>query len=177
MCGFEKAKTRNKTSKLDKYYQELFDFLSAKAPRIYYRSHLYHIFCEKHGLKIPEVTFRYYLKTHPELDAFFKSERPTNAQGLPIMRFETGASMQAQLDRKESIQFILKNTGEEITVNIFVLILSYSRFRVYRLSINKTQDTLFHFMAEAFEAFGGVPHEILIDNMKTVMDEARTEYF
>ena len=73
--------------------------------------------------------------------------------------------------------FILKDTGEEITVNIFVLILSYSRYRVYRLSINKTQDTLFHFMTEAFEAFGGVPHEILTDNMKTVMDEARTEYF
>lgn len=177
MCGFEKSKTRNKTSKLDKYYQELFDFLSAKAPRIYYRRHLYHIFCEKYELKIPEVTFRYYLKTHPELDAFFKSERPTNAQGLPIMRFETGAGMQAQLDWKESIQFILKDTGEEITVNIFVLILSYSRYRVYRLSINKTQDTLFHFMTESFEAFGGVPHEILTDIMKTVMDESRTEYF
>ena len=31
-------------------------------------------------------------------------------------------------------------------------------------------------MTEAFEAFGGVPKVIVTDNMKTVMDEARTEY-
>ena len=29
---------------------------------------------------------------------------------------------------------------------------------------------------EAFETFEGVPHELLTDNMKTVMDEARTNY-
>jgi transposase len=32
------------------------------------------------------------------------------------------------------------------------------------------------FMTEAFEAFGGVPKVIVTDNMKTVMNEARTEY-
>lgn len=37
-----------------------------------------------------------------------------------------------------------------------------------------TQDTFFH--DEAFETFGGVPKEMVIDNMQTVMDEARTEY-
>ncbi len=175
--GFEKSKTRNKSSKLDKYYQEIYDLLSSKAPRIFYRRHLYNIFCEKYQLDIPEVTFRYYLKIHPELDAFFKRDRHTNAQKLPIMRYETGAGMQAQLDWKESIPFVLKDTGEEITINIFVLILSYSRYRVYRLSVNKTQDTLFHFLTEAFETFGGVPHKLLTDNMKTVMDESRTEYY
>ncbi|MEJ9199765.1 IS21-like element IS232 family transposase, partial [Bacillus paranthracis] len=33
------------------------------------------------------------------------------------------------------------------------------------------------FMTEAFEMFGGVPKVIVTDNMKTVMDEARTEHF
>lgn len=61
-------------------------------------------------------------------------------------------------------------------VNIFVLLLSYSRFRVYRVSLSKTQDILFSFLDDAFETFGGVPDEIVTDNMKTVMDEARTEY-
>ncbi|AHA75382.1 transposase [Bacillus thuringiensis] len=32
-------------------------------------------------------------------------------------------------------------------------------------------------MTEVFEAFGGVPKMIVTDNMKTVMDEARTEHF
>ena len=67
--------------------------------------------------------------------------------------------------------------GEVITVNVFVLLLSYSRFRVYRLSLSKAQDILLNFMDEAFQIFGGVPHEILTDNMKTVMDVSRTEKF
>lgn len=61
-------------------------------------------------------------------------------------------------------------------VNVFVLLLSYSRFRVYRLSLTKTQDILFSFLDDAFETFGGVPDEIVTDNMKTVMDKPRTEY-
>ena len=82
---------------------------------------------------------------------------------------------QAQLDWKESIPFIL-SSGEKIEVNIFVLLLSYSRFRVYKVSLSKTQDILFSFLDDAFGTFGGVPYEIVTDNMKTVMDEARTEY-
>ena len=82
---------------------------------------------------------------------------------------------QAQLDWKESIPFIL-SSGEKIEVNIFVLLLSYSRFRVYRVSLSKSQNILFFFLDDAFETFGGVPEEIVTDNMKTVMDEARTEY-
>jgi len=61
-------------------------------------------------------------------------------------------------------------------VNIFVLLLSYSRFRVYYLSLTKTQDILLNFLDRAFEVFGGVPEELLTDNMKTVMDDARTAY-
>ena len=57
------------------------------------------------------------------------------------------------------------------------MLLSYSRFRVYRVSLTKTQDVLFSFLDDAFETLVGVPEEIVTDNMKTVMDEARTEYF
>src|SRR5690606_7267683 len=35
---------------------------------------------------------------------------------------------------------------------------------------------LLSFLTESFEALGGVPEEIVTDNMKTVMDQARTEY-
>lgn len=60
-------------------------------------------------------------------------------------------------------------------VNVFVLLLSYSRFRVYRVSLTKSQDLLFSFLDDAFETFGGVPNEIVTDNMKAVMEEARAE--
>ena len=82
---------------------------------------------------------------------------------------------QAQLDWKESIPFIL-SSGETVEINIFVLLLSYSRFRIYRVSLTKSQDVLFSFLDDAFASFGGVPEEIVTDNMKTVMDKARTEF-
>ncbi len=82
---------------------------------------------------------------------------------------------QTQLDWKESIQFLL-TTGETVTINIFVLLLSYSRFWFYRLSVSKTQDVLLSFMDDAFGVFGGIPDEIVTDNIKTVMYDPRTEY-
>ena len=45
------------------------------------------------------------------------------------------------------------------------------------VSLSKTQDILFSFLDDAFETLGGIPDEIVTDNMKTVMDEARTEYY
>ena len=91
------------------------------------------------------------------------------------MRYETGAGVQAQLDWKESVPFITKE-GEVLEVNILSLILSYSRYRIYKVSLTKSQEVLFHFLNEAFIQLGGVPKELLTDNMKTVIDEHRTEY-
>ena len=47
---------------------------------------------------------------------------------------------------------------------------------VYIATLSKSQNILFSFLDDAFEIFGGVPEEIVTDNMKTVMDKARTEY-
>lgn len=67
--------------------------------------------------------------------------------------------------------------GEFIYVNVAVSLLSHSIFREFHLSISKSQSILLLFMTEAFEIFGGVPKVIVTDNMKTVMGEARTDYF
>lgn len=80
-----------------------------------------------------------------------------------------------QLDWKESIPFTLKS-GETTKVNLLVLSLSHSRYRIYQVSLSKNQDVLFSLLDQAFEAFGGVPNEIVTDNMKTIMYEARTAY-
>lgn len=105
----------------------------------------------------------------------YTSSRPSNTSKVTV-RYETDMGRQAQLDWKESTSFIL-SSGETIDVNIFVLLLSYLRFRVYRVSLTKSQDILFSFLNDAFETFGGIQDEIVTDNMKTVMDKARTEYF
>lgn len=61
-------------------------------------------------------------------------------------------------------------------MNVAVLLLSYSRFRIYDLSISKSQSILLSFLTENFEAIGGVPKTIVTDNMKTVMDDLRMKY-
>ncbi len=66
--------------------------------------------------------------------------------------------------------------GNIIEIHIAVLILSHSRFRIFNISTSKSQEILKSFLTESFEMIGGVPKELLTDNMKTVMDQPRTEY-
>lgn len=173
--GYKKPSTRNKESYLDKFYDLIKELLSDKNQQIfYYKRVLWQYLKDNHGLLCAESSFRRYISKHPEFNSYFKkNHKGTNSPSH--MRYETPAGKQAQLDWKESMDFIL-DTGEIVTINIFVLLLSYSRFRVYRLSLSKSQSVLFSFLDDAFETFGGVPEELLTDNMKTVMNEPRTAY-
>lgn len=174
--GFEKSKTRKCDNCITPYYNIIKDLLDSDNPQIfYYKSILWQYLVDNHDYSGSYVNFCLYLKTYEEFENYFKRRRPSNVNQVTV-RYETGMGKQAQLDWKEKIEFLLDN-GELVTVNVFVLLLSYSRFRVYRLSISKTQDVLFNFLDGAFEVFGGVPQEIVTDNMSTVMDVARTENF
>ncbi len=86
------------------------------------------------------------------------------------IRVETTPGLQGQVDWKESLTLISKS-GEKYTINIFLFILSYSKYKYIELTINKTQSTLFRCMINCFKALDGVPEEIWFDNMKTVVDE------
>lgn len=44
------------------------------------------------------------------------------------------------------------------------------------LTTDRKQETVFGCLVNAFKSFGGVPKEILFDNMKTVVDHAKSEY-
>lgn len=89
------------------------------------------------------------------------------------LRYETSPGLQAQVDWKESIKIVSK-TGEIFEVNIFLMILGYSRMKFLKLTSDRTQKTLFECMNKAFEYFAGVPKEILFDNMPTVVDRANS---
>lgn len=131
---------------------------------------------KEHGLDVAEPTFRAYINKSEKFREYFKKVRYKGTSGPCIARFETGAGVQAQIDRKEEQSFIL-STGEIIYYNIFVFILSYSRYRIYQVSHSKTQDILFHFLDHCFEIINGIPSELLTDNMKTIMDIARTKTY
>lgn len=91
------------------------------------------------------------------------------------IRFETSPGLQAQVDWKEDIQMISKH-GEIFKVNIFLMVLGYSRTKYICLTTNRDQETLFKCMIEGFKYFGGIPQEILFDNMKTVVDRSKSSF-
>ena len=174
--GYVKPITRNRKSTIDNFKPIIRSLLSEESIQVfYYKRVLWQYLKDNHGLDCAQSSFRRYISNNPEFNDYFKRRKKGYISNNSSMRFETDKGQQAQLDWKENIDFVLSN-GEVININIFVLILSYSRFRVYKLSLEKTQDILFSFLNESFEAFGGVPKEVLTDNMKTVMDEPRTAY-
>ena len=174
--GFEKSKTRNKPSKVSSYYGIIHELLSSETQIFHYRSVLYRYLKDNYNFTVPEQTFYYYLRTVPEFDSYFKKNKVSNKSSNPIIRYETELGEQAQLDWKESIPFVLADTGEEIKIHILVLILGHSRFKIYKPAINMGQDILLHLLTECFETMGGVPKKLLTDNMKTVMTQARTQF-
>ena len=89
------------------------------------------------------------------------------------IRFETAPGLQSQVDWKENLKMISKH-GELFEVNIFLMVLGYSRTKFVKLTSDTTQKTLFECMNEAFKYFGGVPKEIVFDNMATVVDRANS---
>jgi transposase len=174
--GYVKPSTRNRKSPIDDFKPIIESLLSEESIQVfYYKRVLWQYLKDNHGLTCAQSSFRRYISNNPEFNDYFKRRKKGYISNNSTMRYETDKGHQAQLDWKENIDFVLSN-GEIININIFVLILSYSRFRVYKLSLEKTQDILFSFLNESFETFGGVPKELLTDNMKTVMDQPRTAY-
>jgi transposase len=173
--GFIPKRKRNKASKIDEYYPIISALLSEESKqKFYYRRVLWQYLKDNHELDCSASTFRAYIGRTPEFRAYFEEDKRI-ASPKGTARFETPPGKQAQLDWKESIPFETKD-GEKIEVNVAVLILSHSRLRTFHLSLSKSQSVLFSFLTETFEAYGGVPSEIVTDNMKTVMDDARTEF-
>lgn len=173
--GYVKTNKRQRQSQFDTYYPLIKELLNDANKLFAYKRVLFQYLKDNYGMPGASSSFRRYISSIDEFDQYFKEKKCASVKTPAHSRFETSPGQQAQLDWKESIDFTL-NTGEVITINIFVLILSYSRYRIYRLSLTKTQDILFHYLDESFSIFGGVPQEILTDNMKTVMNIPRTEY-
>src|SRR5699024_1722042 len=142
--------------------------------KFYYKRVLWRYLKDNHGLECSASGFRAYISRKPKFQQYFDSKKGRQANE-EVVRFETPPAEQAQVDWKENIRYITKD-GEILYVNVCVFLLSYSRFRTYLLSISKSQSVLLSFLMESFEAIGGVPNTILLDNMKSVMDEPRTKY-
>jgi transposase len=82
-----------------------------------------------------------------------------------VMRFETEPGFQAQVDWKELGTQILD--GREAKLYAFVMVLGYSRKAFVHFTTSMQTAVMLACHQKAFQYFGGVPREILYDNMKT----------
>jgi transposase len=90
---------------------------------------------------------------------YLQSIKPQSAED-PVVRFETGPGIQMQVDWVEFKQERL---------SAFVATLGFSRASYVEYVENERIETLIACHVKALEYFGGVPQEILYDNMKTVV--------
>ncbi|HEJ0335100.1 TPA: IS21-like element ISSen3 family transposase [Klebsiella aerogenes] len=84
------------------------------------------------------------------------------AQAEPVVRFETEPGRQMQVD------WGTMRNGKS-PLHVFVAVLGYSRMLYIEFTDNMRYDTLEACHRNAFSFFGGVPQEVLYDNMKTVV--------
>ena len=91
------------------------------------------------------------------------------------IRFETIKGYQSQVDWKEKLKLHDIN-GNEYIVSIFLMVLGNSRYKYIELTFDQTQPTLFRCLINAFKYFGGRTEEILFDNMKTIVDQAKSNF-
>jgi len=84
-------------------------------------------------------------------------------------RFETLPGVQAQADWKEDMVLCSK-FGEIFEFQVFSYKLGYSRYCHFVYRNSKTQQDVFDCLISAFQATGGVPREILFDNMPSIVN-------
>ena len=99
----------------------------------------------------------------------YVAEKKDKLLKIATIRVESTPGLQAQVDWKETLT-LYDVHNESYTINIFLYIMSYSKYKYIELTIDRRQDTLFKCLVNCFEYMNGVPEEIWFDNMKTVVD-------
>lgn len=95
----------------------------------------------------------------------YAREKRKTIEARVVLRFETEPGYQAQVDWKDwGCQVV---NGKRRKLYTFVMTLGYSRKPFEYFTTSCDEATLLACHVLAFEYFGGVPREILYDNMKT----------
>ena len=162
--------TRHRTKVLDKYRKVIIEALSDKYQSFDYIDHLYRYLKRENGIGCSRSTLNRYIRNDVVLNGLFKRKKDNSF----TQRFETKPGEQAQFDIKERVK-VITETGEVITTYIPTLTLSWSRYNVRRLTLDTKVETLLSFLAESFEEIGGVPRELVIDNLKAFVETPRSQ--
>jgi transposase len=99
---------------------------------------------------------------------FLKKLRPMRAAAATAtLRFETAPGLQAQCDWAYCGRHS-DRMGRPISIYAFVMVLGFSRAMFVRFTTSMNLATLIDCHRRAFEFLGGVPAQVLYDNMKQV---------
>lgn len=168
--GKTPSNTRKRVKYLDEYRELIMELLADKYRTFDYIDHLYNYLVREHKITCSSSTLNRYVRMDDEINSLFNKKKTQKF----YERFETKAGVQAQFDLKERIKIIYK-TGEVTRVNVATLTLGYSRYNVREIVLDTKYETIVNFLASAFETIGGVPKELVIDNIKCLVDKPRTK--
>jgi transposase len=119
-----------------------------------------------------EVRERGYAGGVTQLNDFLRAVRPPVVAPFEV-RFETPAGRQAQVDFAHFMVEFTEQPGVQHRVWLFAMVLGHSRYLWGEYVLHQDLGTVLRCHMLAFEHFGGTPHEILYDRMKTaVLGEA-----
>ncbi len=113
-----------------------------------------------------EIKARGYTGGETRVTQFVRGLRPVPRPD-PVVRFETQPGQQMQVD------WATIGRGAD-QLSVFIATLGWSRMADVAFCDNERFETLLDCHEQAFEAFGGIPREVLYDNMKTVVLERNT---
>ena len=112
-----------------------------------------------------EIRERGYAGGETRVKQFVRGLVPVAAE--PVVRFETGPGHQMQADWAS----VGRGTDK---LKVFIATLGWSRATYVEFCDDEKVETLIGCHENAFLAFGGVPREVLYDNMRTVVIERNT---
>jgi transposase len=112
-----------------------------------------------------ELVEQGYQGSYDTVKLFVKPLRQ-EAQAAATVRFETPPGKQGQVDWGQCWTVL---AGKRFKVHLFVMTLGYSRRMFAKGTWNEQLPTFLRSHEEAFDHFGGVTHEIIYDNPKTVV--------
>ena len=157
--GYEgKPAHLQKASKLDKHYDLIKDKLNIRGTNI-------------------KAVYEFILsEVDPDVGTYSNFNKYVKAKGLKPKktpkghpRYETAKGIQAQVDWKEELSIVNKH-GEIFTFQVFDYKLGYSRYTHFIYKLFKTRQDVFDCLIASFKATGGVPKEILFDNMASIVN-------
>lgn len=156
--GFKPRKKRNYHSKLDEYLDLIQNKLEIIG--ITYIG-IYKFLATEMGYKGSYSNFKAYLRSRGLTKPKYKI--------IPHVKYETPNGKQLQVDWKEDISIITKQ-GEVLKFNLFAATLGASRLHHFVYSESRTEESFIRCLLDTIYHIGGVPKEILTDNMNAIVD-------